>query len=315
MADFIVQVEHLGKVYPGPVRAVDDISFSVEAGEILGLLGPNGAGKTTTIKVLCGLLRPTAGRAFVCGHCCREESEQVRRNIGYMAQRFSLYGDLTAAENLSYFAGLYGLAGDERRTRVAEIIDRLELAAFADRRAEHMSGGMRQRLALGCAIVHRPRVVFLDEPTAGVDPVHRSRIWELLYTIADGGVTLIVTTHYMDEAERCRRVGLMSEGRMPALDTPRKLKESLPGSVWRVDSSRLMEAERALAGSAKVQLYGNSVRFLSTWGQGTADRVRSMMSAAGIAEYDAAPVEPTLEDVFLHYTSSGNGHGPPGGPA
>jgi ABC-2 type transport system ATP-binding protein len=309
MPEHVVQVDRLRKVYPGPVCAVDDVSFTVEAGEILGLLGPNGAGKTTTIKILCGLLTPTAGAASVCGFCCRNQSDQVRRRIGYMAQRFSLYGDLTVSENLAYFSGLYGLRGRARCERIAELIGQLELAEIADRRAEHLSGGMRQRLALGCAVVHRPTVVFLDEPTAGVDPVHRSRIWELLYEVASGGVTLIVTTHYMDEAERCRRVGLMSAGRMPALDSPRKLKESLPGRVWRVESPRLMETERALASAAGVQLYGNSVRFLSGWGEQTAARIGELLNRAGVGEFDAAPVEATLEDVFLHYTSDGNGRG------
>jgi ABC-2 type transport system ATP-binding protein len=309
MPEPAVLAEGLAKTYPGsagspPVRAVESLSLDVEPGEVLGVLGPNGAGKTTTLKMLCGLLRPTAGTARVAGFDTVRQAPALRRAIGYMAQGYSLYPDLTAAENLHYFAGLYGLAGEDRRARIGRVADRLRLNDWLGRRFSALSGGMKRRVQLAVALLHSPRVVFLDEPTAGVDPVQRAEMWNLLYEVADSaGVTMVVSTHYMDEAERCRRVGLISGGRMPALDRPAALRASLPVEVWRLESPRLMAAERLLSASFPVQVYGNTLRIHLPRPSGSAEAVRPLLANLR-AEYALTPAEPTLEDVFLYHTGA-----------
>jgi ABC-2 type transport system ATP-binding protein len=298
-----ILLKNLRKVYPGPVVAVEDLSFAVGRGEILGFLGSNGAGKTTTLKMLCGLLTPSAGTATVAGYDVVREPKRVRSAVGYMAQGFGLYPDLTVRENLDYFAGLYGITGAARRTRVSLLVDRLALAAYVDRRGGHLSGGTARRLSLAAALLHDPPVLFLDEPTAGVDPVQRSELWGLLYEIAEGGKTLVVTTHYMDEADRCRRVALMSAGRMPALGTPAELKRTLP-PVWRVQAADLIAAERALAGHAVCRAYGDSVRAVGRCGEDSPARLEAALTDRGVTGCRVSAVEPTLEDVFLHHTRS-----------
>ncbi len=209
----------------GDCVAVDGIDFVVEEGEIFGFIGPNGSGKSTTIRMLLGLIAPTAGTGTVLGFDITRESEAIRRRIGYMAQRFSLYDELTAGENLRFYAGVYGLEGEEAGKSIAEALDLVGLAGIDRRRASALATGWRQRLALACALVHRPKLLFLDEPTGGVDPVARRDFWDLLYALASSGVTIFVTTHYMDEADHCHHLGLINAGRLVAYGTPREIKE------------------------------------------------------------------------------------------
>jgi ABC-2 type transport system ATP-binding protein len=203
----------------GPLTAVEGLTMSIAAGEVFGLLGPNGSGKTTTIRMLCGLMAPSGGRATVVGYDVAAQPEQVRRNIGYMSQKFGLYDDLTVAENIRFYASVYGLAGRERTRRIGELMDELGLEPRAGQLAGTLSGGWKQRLALACSTAHRPRMLFLDEPTAGVDPAARRTFWQLIYRLAERGTTILVTTHYMDEAERCQRIAFLSRGHLIALGT------------------------------------------------------------------------------------------------
>jgi len=214
-----IVVEHLRREF-GPLVAVDDLSLSVAKGEVMGMLGPNGSGKTTTIRMLCGLLVPTSGSATVAGFDVRTQSEMVRRNIGYMSQKFGLYDDLTAGENLDFYAAVYGLVGAARKKRMEELFSEFDLGERRNQLVATLSGGWKQRVSLACAIAHRPAVLFLDEPTAGVDPAARKRFWDTIYTLAGQGTTILVTTHYMDEAEKCQRVAFLSRGHLIALGTP-----------------------------------------------------------------------------------------------
>ena len=215
----------------GALIAVDRLSLRIESGEVFGLLGPNGSGKTTTIRMLCGLLQPSAGTALVAGIEVTVAPEQVKRRIGYMSQRFGLYEDLTVAENLTFYAGVYGLGGAPRAARLAEVSGFLGLGPRLGQLAAQLSGGWKQRLALGCALLHRPTVLFLDEPTAGVDPAARRTFWRTVYDLARQGTTVIVTTHYMDEAERCGRLGMMSAGRLIALGSPAEVAHQVGGAT------------------------------------------------------------------------------------
>jgi len=221
--NWAVEVDDLVKRF-GAFVAVDHVSFTVRPGEIFGFLGPNGAGKSTTIRILCGLLAPTSGRARVGGHDVAAEPETIRKNIGYMSQRFSLYDDLTVDENIDFFSGIYSVPEKLRRERKEFVLAMAELADRRDSLTRLLAGGLKQRLALGCAILHRPPVLFLDEPTSGVDPIVRRTFWSLIYQLSDAGHTIFVTTHYMDEAEYCHRLALMYAGRIIALESPRALK-------------------------------------------------------------------------------------------
>jgi len=224
MSDVAVRAEKLTRRF-GDFTAVDAVEFSVAAGEVFGFLGANGAGKTTVIRMLCGLLAPSAGEAWVAGISVNTQPDAVKKRIGYMSQKFSLYGDLTVGENLQLYGGVYGLKKSDVRERGDALLARLGLERVTDRLPTALPLGFRQRLALGCAVLHRPRILFLDEPTGGVDPVARRKFWDLIYELADGGATVFVTTHYMDEAEYCGRVSIMDRGRIAALDTPDELKK------------------------------------------------------------------------------------------
>jgi ABC-type multidrug transport system ATPase subunit len=283
----------------GKFTAVDRVSLSVSAGEVFGLLGPNGSGKTTLIRALCGLIPIVGGSARVLGHDASRETELIRSSIGYMSQKFSLYEDLTARENLEFYAGIYGLSAHEARERQAALVDRVGLGPYLNRWAGRLSGGWKQRLALACALLHQPSLVFLDEPTAGIDPVARRDLWDLLFQLAEENVTLFVTTHYMDEAERCARVGYLYLGHLLAIGTPTELKR-LPDVT--PPGTRRLE----IVGADIADLLGRlrrhpAVRDATIYGQAVHAIVASDVAPSALELGDAVvrPAEPSLEDVFV----------------
>jgi ABC-2 type transport system ATP-binding protein len=296
-----ITVTHLTRRF-GDFVAVDDLTFNVQQGEIFGFLGSNGAGKSTTIRMLCGLLAPTSGTATVGGVDVGRDPEGVKRRIGYMSQRFSLYERLTVDQNIRFFGGIYGLdaARLERRRRFV-----IEMAGLEHREqvtAADLAGGWRQRLALGCAILHEPAIVFLDEPTGGVDPVSRRRFWDLIAKLAASGVTVLVTTHYLDEAEHCQRLAIINAGRLAALGSPADLKrifKDRPLLEVRcdnpVDAMRLLDA---MPDIEKTSIFGTAVHAVVRQGGGSAETLRDRLAAAGVAAA-ISPVPPSLEDVFL----------------
>jgi len=298
MSDAVITTWGLTKKF-GDFVAVDGVSFSVGAGEVVGYLGPNGSGKTTTIRMLLGLLLPTSGEGQVLGFDIVKQSEQVRQRVGYMSQKFALYHELTAAENLAFYAGVYGIRD---RRRLADVLSLVGLQGMSNERVSALSTGWRQRLALGTAIVHQPKLLFLDEPTSGVDPNARRAFWDLIYTVVEGGVTALVTTHYMDEAEYCGRVGIMRDGKLLALEAPSVLKRTaLPGVAWEIRATPLLVALSALETCPAVLragLVGDHLRAISPSAQ-DAPVLRQALQAAGVEVVLLETVEPTLEDVFL----------------
>jgi ABC-2 type transport system ATP-binding protein len=293
----------------GGFTAVDHVTFEVGRGEIFGYLGANGAGKSTTIRMLTGLLAPTGGEGRVAGHDVRREPERVKGSIGYMSQKFSLYLDLPVMENLRFFGGAYGLEGKALLTRAEELLELVGLHGQEEATTGALPGGIRQRLALACALVHRPGVVFLDEPTAGVDPVARRRFWLLIREVAAGGTTVFVTTHYLDEAEYCARIGLMVDGRLVALDTPAALKRTwVPGRVLVARGKGLAAGAarlRELAGVRAVAPFGAGLHVrVDPAGLGAAD-VERILAGAGGEELHVEETEPSLEDVFLAVVDRG----------
>ena len=302
MTEPIIQVEHLTRKF-GDFVAVDDISFTVQPGEIVGYLGPNGCGKTTTIRMLLGLLQPTAGQAKVMGFDAYEQTEEVRSRCGYMSQKFALYDDLTVLQNLEFYAGVYGV---KDKTSVSSTLDLVGLKAHPQTLTRSLSAGWRQRLALGIALVHSPQLLFLDEPTSGVDPTARREFWELIYQLAAGGVTIFTTTHYMDEAEYCHRVGLMRSGKLLAFDTPTHLKRSaLRGEAWNITSSsltRTMQTLETLPECMQISLLGDQVHLLTRHGKMDAEKLVAVLKSNQIADAVITPGEITLEDVFMNLT-------------
>ncbi len=303
-----VVVDQLTKTF-GTFVAVNHVSFSVEQGEIFGFLGPNGSGKTTTIRMLCGVLSPSEGAASVLGLDLATQTEQIKGQIGYMAQKFALYNDLTARENLEFYADIYGLPSRDRRARVAELIAMAGLEGREKERVSQLSGAWKQRLALGCSIVHRPALLFLDEPTAGVDPSSRRRFWEMIYGLAGQGVTIFVTTHYMDEAERCNRVALMYNSNLLTIDEPDVLKGRMPGLMLEIDARPTTEAMDVLLhqpGVEEVVAHGHLLH--ATVGAAASAsahaRLTGALRDAGIAVERMDTIEPSLEDVFISMIDS-----------
>ena len=307
-ADPAIVVERVTKRF-GALTAVDEVSFEVRRGAIFGFLGPNGSGKSTLVRMLCGLLAPTAGRMQLDGLDVEREPLSIRRRLGYMSQRFSLYADLTGRENLHFFARVYGLDRARTLRRIEELEGLLGLGPYLDRRAGVLSGGWKQRLALGAALVHQPQVLFLDEPTAGIDPVARRDLWDLLFTLSGEGITIFVTTHYMDEAERCSHLGYIHLSRLIALGTPAELKArpeiTPPGEGWLELASaaptRAMGPIRALRGVQDATIFGQTLhlRVRAGWDRAGAERV---LAELGERDWALREVDPGLEDVFVTLT-------------
>jgi drug efflux transport system ATP-binding protein len=288
------------------VVAVRDLSISVEPGEMFGLIGPDGAGKTTTIRLMCGLLKSDGGSVRVLGRDPVKEHIAVTQSIGYLSQRFSLYGDLTVDENLAFFAEIHGLRtrDPEIRARRARLLELTQLAPFSERLADQLSGGMKQKLALACTLIHEPRVILLDEPTTGVDPVSRREFWKLLSEFLNQGITILMATPYLDEAERCSRVALLHEGQLLALDTPGQLRSSLPGEVMEVvagDRDRAISVLERLPGIIDVQLFGERAHVRLGPGSPFSDatRLASALREAGSHPESVRRVPASLEDVFI----------------
>ncbi|HET7375438.1 MAG TPA: ABC transporter ATP-binding protein [Anaerolineae bacterium] len=306
MNNLAIETDKLTKRF-GDFTAVNQVSFNLQPGEVLGYLGPNGSGKTTTIRMLLGLLQPSAGNANVLGFNIRTQAESIRPLVGYMSQKFALYDELTMRENLDFYAGVYDVPRRERAGRVVEVLTMLGLIERQHDRAGELSGGWRQRLALGTALVHRPKLLFLDEPTSGVDPSARRAFWDLIYQLASSGTSIFVTTHYMDEAEHCNRVGIMFRGQLLAMDTPSGLKASaLPGAAWDVSldhgSPALIAALTELhdvPGVIRAGLASDRLRVITAPKAHTAESLRGVLSTAGFHEAVIEQVEPTLEDVFI----------------
>lgn len=301
-SEFAVAIENLVKRF-GDFLAVDHVSLRVKPGEIFGFLGPNGAGKSTTIRILCGLLAPTSGSATVGGIDVVANPEAVKHNIGYMSQKFSLYDDLTVEENIEFFSGIYGVEGERRRERKEFV---LKMAGLEDRRGSltHLlAGGWKQRLALGCAILHEPPILFLDEPTSGVDPIARRSFWDLIYQLSQAGHTVFVSTHYMDEAEYCHRLALMYRGKVIALDSPGALKRSLDAvNILRLQCSDILEAMRVLQGMPEVQdvaVFGGGLHVTAADARQAAPLIRGAIEERGIALGSLERIEPSMEDVFV----------------
>ncbi len=288
----------------GDFTAVDHVDLVVHAGELYGFLGPNGAGKSTTLRMLCGILEPTEGTGRVLGFDLRREPERIKAAIGYMSQRFSLYDDLTAEENVTFYATVYGVPARESRARVERMVQLADLVGREDVLAGRLSGGYRQRLALACALVHGPRLVFLDEPTAGVDPVSRRTFWELIRRLADGGVTIVVTTHYMDEAEHCDRLGFIYQGKLIAQGSPARIKaESFRKPVFQVEGPEPRRAAELLGDwpeAEEVVRYGPLVRVVAAREDVAPEAVRARLRAAGL-DATVSVVTPSVEDLFISF--------------
>ena len=287
----------------GDFVAVDHVSFDVERGEIFGFLGANGAGKSTTIRMLCGLLKPTSGTALVDGVDVSREPEQVKLRIGYMSQRFSLYELLTVGQNIRFFGGLYGLTDDQIESRKKFVVEMAGLAGRENTKARDLAGGWRQRLALGCAILHEPRIVFLDEPTGGVDPVSRRQFWRLIEDLSRGGVTILVTTHYLDEAEHCHRIAIISAGKLAAIGTSHELKQIFADRpIIEIHSNRPVDVMRALEQMKDVEkttIFGTAVHAVFRPGQADINMLRDRLGRLGLDVSAIDRVMPSLEDVFL----------------
>jgi ABC-2 type transport system ATP-binding protein len=282
--------------------AVDGVSFEVERGEIFGFLGPNGAGKSTTIRMLTGLLLPTGGEGSVAGFDILREYNKIKQVIGYMSQRFSLYEDLTVEENLSFFGGVYGLSPSRLRERSREVLDMVGLLERRSELTRNLAGGLKQRLALASAILHEPSVLFLDEPTSGVDPISRRNFWDMIYGMAERGVTILVTTHYMDEAEFCDRLLLIYQGRVIAQGPPRELKKAVPEEIIAVFPDRLGEALEVARGLPQVQeaaVFGDGLHIAAAQAKEAEPALREALAARGITVRAMRRIEPSLEDAFI----------------
>jgi len=296
-----VDVQHLTKNF-GAFTAVNDISFEVRPGEIFGFLGPNGAGKSTTIKMLCGIIAPSSGTGRVLDFDILADQDAIKTRIGYMSQKFSLYGDLTVYENLEFFGSIYGLSGALLAERMAYALEMAEIAGRKDAIVGSLPVGMKQRLALGGAILHDPPILFLDEPTSGVDPIMRRNFWELIYRFSEAGKTIFVTTHYMDEAEHCDRIALVIDGKIIALDTPALLKENLPYEVYALRVDNFIEVFGLVSGAEGIEeaaIFGSDIHLLCEKGRVGRAGLDRTLRGLGLSGFSLERIPPTLEDVFV----------------
>lgn len=300
--DVAVEVRDLQKHF-GAFKAVAGISFTVRRGEIFGLLGPNGAGKSTTIRMLCGLLRPTAGAGRVAGFDVVRETEKIKTRIGYMSQKFSLYDELTVEENIDFYSGIYRVPREKKAARKEWVLAMAGLREHRHARTATLSGGWKQRLALGCAVLHEPPILFLDEPTSGVDPNSRRQFWDLIYTLSSQGVTVFVTTHYMEESEYCDRLGIVYRGELIALGTPRALKdEHMPEAVLEIDGERPNDAMRVIERLAEVKevaLFGKGLHAVAADPAAAERAIKAALAGNGLKWTRIERITPTLEDVFV----------------
>ncbi len=299
--DAVIRTDNLTRIFD-QVVGVEALSLDVQEGEIFGLVGPDGAGKTTTIRLLAALMDPTEGEARVLGYDTVHQAEAIKGHIGYMAQRFNLYSDLSVWENLNFFADVFQVRGNARQERLERLLEFARLGAFRDRRVEHLSGGMQKKLALACTLVHRPDIVFLDEPTTGVDSLSRRELWDILAELHVQGVTLIISTPYMDEAERCSRVGLMYQGEMIMCDTPEQIKAMIQGELivlWPTQVRRAREIVQELPGVSEIQIFGDQLRVFAQDVEGTMDAIREALEVRDIDIRDVQRGEPRMEEAFI----------------
>jgi ABC-2 type transport system ATP-binding protein len=309
MPDIVISADQLTIKF-GNFTAVDSVSFAVERSELFGFLGPNGSGKTTIIKALCGLIKPTSGTGTILGMDIRKHAGDIKQHVGYMSQKFGLYEDLSVAENINFYSGVYGIKGADAAKRKARVVELTTLQPYLHRRAGALSGGWKQRLALACAIIHKPEVVFLDEPTAGIDPVARRALWDLLFELSGQGVTFFVTTHYMDEAERCGRVGYIYLSKLIAIgqvEQLRRMPEANPPGTVRVEvnssnSSAALRVVRGAKGVREATIFGRSIHALVDDGPGSLDSVAQAVESAGFGPANIRVIESSLEDVFVTLT-------------
>jgi len=300
--NYAVEVKDLVKRF-GSFTAVDQINFEVKSGEIFGFLGPNGAGKSTTIRMLCGILSPTSGEGHVGGYDVLTEQEKIKQHIGYMSQKFSLYEDLTVEENINFYSGIYRIPNQKKKARKDWVIEMAGLEDFRSSRTSTLSGGWKQRLALGCAIIHEPKIVFLDEPTSGVDPISRRNFWALIKTMAKDGVTVFVTTHYMDEVENCDRVALIYKGHRIALGTPEELKTKVMQEevleLLLPDAQAWIKRITAVEGVRETALFGTKLHAVVENSQAAIERIEALFAAEGMSGFVVHKIKPSLEDVFV----------------
>lgn len=302
-----IRTERLTRTF-GDVTAVADVTLSVEDGELFGLVGPDGAGKTTTMRLLTGIMSPTTGSAWVVGYDTVREAEAIKAHIGYMSQRFGLYPDLTVEENINFYADIYEVPRRGRAEKTEQLLGFSHLTPFKKRLAGNLSGGMKQKLGLVCALIHTPRVLFLDEPTNGVDPVSRRDFWRILYQLLREGVTIFVSTAYLDEAERCRRVALMHQGRVHSIGTPREVKQLMRGAILEIQAANPRQAATLLRRGlpeCSVGLFGDRVHLVTTSPDATRVRAEELLRGAGVEVRGIGLVQPSLEDVFV--SALGNG--------
>jgi ABC-2 type transport system ATP-binding protein len=302
MNEFAIWTKNLTKKF-GDFVSVDNVSIQVEKGEIYGFIGANGAGKTTTIRMLCGILDPTSGEGKVAGFDIFTEQEKIKENIGYMSQKFSLYNDLTVEENINFYCGAYKLSNQERKIAKERAYKISELKNLKDTLTRDLPVGWKQRLALGCALLHNPQIVFLDEPTAGVDPISRRKFWDLIYELSSEGITVFVTTHFLDEAEHCTKIGLINNGKIVAQDTPSRLKNYFDLEIYEIlssDNIKLYELIDREQIGRNVSIYGNSIHLVIRKDETVENKVFNLAKKNGIEIHSMSKIHPTLEDVFIN---------------